>query len=811
MLQDIRFALRMLAKHRWFSAAVIATLAVGIGINSTVFALVNAVLFKPVPVHGGDRIVTVNHQRIDEPEARRGISWPDFLAIRDETRSFEALEAFEGDQGVLSETGIPPERYEMGRVSAGLFEMIRQPVALGRSFTPADGAAGAPPVVILSHRIWQQRYGGSLDVLDRAIRVNGTPATIIGVMPEGFHFPNRESLWMPLQPTPAREDRTNRSLLLFGLLRPGVSVDAANADLDVIGNRLATAFPESNQNLSPDARTFHDTYNGGPIKVIFLLMLGAVGFVLLIACANVANMMLARSITRGREIAVRAALGASRFQLIRQLLIESVLLASIGGLLGFAFSGLGLHLFDTATTDVGRPYWIQFEVDWTTTAYLAALCIGSGVIFGLVPALRASRVYLATAAKEGSPGAGRSRSLFAATLVVLQFALTVVLLAGAGAMIRSLFASQALNAFVQPESLFTARLQLPDHEGDAYHEADARRAFFDRLLPELRTLPGVTGVAAANRFPGMGAGERGLEFEGRPLADPKQPPQGGLIVASPGYLAAIDLPLLTGRDFDERDGETGREAALVSRAFADRYWPEQDPIGQRFRFHNPEAAADAEPEPWITVVGITANMTQNPAEANPAPFFILPYRQQPWAWVGIVLRTRGDAAALATPVRSVVQRLDAELPVYEAGTLALDLERQRWFLKVFGSVFSIFAASGLLMAAVGIYGVIAHQTARRTREIGIRLALGATARHIARLVLTRGITQLAIGLVIGLAGAFAATQVLANIGVLIGISSRDPLLFGGIVAVLLAVGLTACWLPARRATKVAPTEALRTE
>ncbi len=808
MLSDLRFAFRMLLKHRWFSAAIVATLALGIGINATVFTLVNAVLYKPVPVYGGDRIVTVFHQKLDDPTSQRGIAWPAFREFQAQNQSFDALEAIDTGQGVISETSIPPERMSLATVSTGLFDMIRQPPLLGRTFNPADGLAGAEPVVLISEELWQTRYAGAADVLDRAVMINGQPATIIGVMPAGFKFPNNEDLWMALRPTAAIDNWEHRSLALYGLVKPTSSVATANTDLGVIAARLATEHPDTNENLGIIVRTFHETYNGGPIKVIFLMMLGAVAFVLLIACANVANMMLARAITRGREIAVRAALGASRHQLIRQLLIESVLLSTLGGLLGFTFTGIGLNLFDQATTDVGRPYWIQFEMDWVAVAYFAAITIGSGIIFGLLPALRSSRVDLSTAMKDGTPGAGSGRNRLSGALVILQFALTVVLLAGAGAMIRSLFVARELNAFVRPDSLFTARLQLPEGDGEAYHDADARRQFFDQLLPQLRALPGVTHVAATNAFPGMDSHHRTIELEGRPITDPEEALRANLVVASPDYLAAIDLPLLRGRAFNDIDGETGREAAIITQDFAQRYWPDADPVGQRFRFVEP---TDDTPQPWMTVVGVSANIDQNPTQVDPPPVFFIPYRQQPWGWIGLIARTRNDPAALALPVRSAVQALDPSLPMFDVRPLSAGIDHSIWHLKVFGTVFSVFAASGLLMAAVGIYGVIAHQTARRTREIGIRMALGATTRNIARLVLGRGLGQLAIGLAIGLAGAFGATHVLSSAGMLIGTGTDDPILFGSIIGLLIAVGLSACWIPARRATRVAPTEALRIE
>lgn len=807
MLQDLRFALRMIATRRWFSAAVIVTLALGIGINTTVFTLVNAVLFKPVPIPGGERIVTVSHQNPANPRDRSGISHPDYLEYRAQNRTFEGLEALRYGQVVISELGIPPERFQMARVTTGLFELFRTPPVQGRGLTADDGRAGAEPVILLGHRIWQLRYGGSPDVVGRVVRANGQPATIIGIMPEGFRFPSNEDAWMPLVPDEELAKRTSRGLTLFGLLRPGVTVAEAGADLAVVSGRLAAEHPDTNKDLRALVRTFHDTYNGEQIRTVFLTMLGAVGCVLLIACANAANMMLNRALARSRELSVRAALGATRGQLVRQLLVESVLLSSLGGLLGLGLSALGVHAFDLATQDVGKPYWIQFVMDWRAFGYFAVISVASGIVFGLVPALRASRIDLNTAMKDGTAGAGTHRGgRLMAALVVFQFALTVVLLAGAGMMIRSFFAVQALNPFVPAQHLFTARIQLAEATGEHYADPAVRRRFYDDLLPRLAALPGVIQVAAASHLPGLGAARRDIEIEGVPVEDPKQRPRASLIVQTPGYLGAIGQPVLLGRDFEPTDGDKGREAAIVTRSFAARHWPDQSAVGRRFRF-----VQNDQPGEWMTVVGVCADIVQSTQDSDAPPVIYISYRQEAWGWMGLVLRTAGDPGVLSGPVREAVQAIDQDLPLFEVRTLTEALDRNRWFLVVFGTLFLSFALTGLMMASVGIYAVVAQATVRRTREIGIRMALGAPAAAIARLVLARGLTQLGLGLALGLAGAFGATALLVRGGLAVQVPAHDPAVFAAIVVLLSGIGLAACWVPARRAARIAPTEALRTE
>lgn len=807
MINDLRFALRMIAHHRWFSAAVVATLAIGIGINTTVFTLVNAVLFKPVPIPGGERLVTVINHNLTKPKDRFGLSLAEFRDYQTQSRSFERLEAGSSTQVVISEPDNPPERYNALRVTTGFFEMLKTPPVLGRGFSPADGKPGAPAVVLIGHSLWQKRYGGANDVIGRSTRVNGSPATIIGVMPAGFKFPSNEEAWMPLVPNEDWEKRSNRWLMFFGLLKPGVTTAEANQDVAVISGRLTAEFPDTNKDIAALVRTFHETYNGGEIRMVFLLMLGAVAFVLLIACANVANMMLGRAITRAREIAVRAAMGATRWQLVRQLLVESVLLSSLGGLLGFGITLAGVHAFDRAVQDVGKPYWVQFDLNYVVFAYFAAISVLSGIVFGLVPALRASRVDLNSTLKDGTPSGGSARGgRLAGALVVFQFALTVVLLAGAGMMMRGFFVAQAINPFVPAESLFTARVQLPEGKGERYEASDARQQFYEKLLPKLAALPGVTQAAAASSLPGLGANTRDIEIEGRPNPNPKQPPRASFIVQTTGYLPAIGLPLFTGRGFEETDGTAGKEAAVITRSFAAKYWPDESPVGRRFRFIENE-----KPGPWMTVIGVSADIVQNLQDRDAPPLVFISYRQEPWGWMGLLVKTASNPATLAGPVRAAVQSVDPDLPLFDVRTLPAALDRQRWFLAVFGTLFLAFALSGLLMASVGIYAVIAQATARRTREIGIRMALGATAARIVQLVLSRGLIQLGLGLALGLGGAFAATQIMAKSRILIGVSPHDPIIFVSIVGLLVGIGLFACWIPARRAAALHPVAALRDE
>jgi putative ABC transport system permease protein len=569
MLNDLRFALRMIASRRWFSAAVVVTLAMGIGLNTMVFTLVNAALFKPVPVPGGDRLMAIRGRNSEDPERGMGVSYPDFREFRKQATTLEGLEAANGAMGILSEQGNPPRNYSMNLVSSGIFAMLHIQAVLGRAFVASDDQPGAPPVLLLGYGIWNDRYGRSPDVIGRSVRVNSKPATIVGVMPAGLKFPNNEDMWMPLVPDSDFEDRSHHWLQVFAVRKPGVAIGQVSADLSRIAARISADHSQENKNIGVQVQTFHERYNGGPIKMVFLLMLASVGFVLLIACANVANMMLGRALGRQREINIRIAMGASRLQIVRQLLSESLLLSTLGGSLGFVLSLQGIHWFDLSTSDVGKPYWIQFTMDFAVFGYFAAICILSGILFGLFPALRASRVDLNSGLKEGSRSMGsKTGGLLSSALVVFQFGLTLMLLTGAGMFAKSFLESESLNPNVPADRLLTARVTLPKAR---YETPDVRLRFFDKLLPNIASLPGVSNALLVSDGPGLGAPSRHIEIEHTALPDAARGPSASLIVQTPGFFSAINLPLLIGRDFDANDGAPGKEATVVTKSFAARF------------------------------------------------------------------------------------------------------------------------------------------------------------------------------------------------------------------------------------------------
>jgi predicted permease len=814
MLHDLRYSLRMMRLHPWFSAALVAALALGIGANTAVFTLVNVVLFKPLPFAGGERIVAIFHRNAAQSQDRVPIAYSDYLEYREQATTFESLEASMNANVTLSDEGNPPEPYGMSRVTPGFFDMLGVQSVVGRRFEPADTTAGAAPVVLISHNVWRDRYGRSPDVVGRSVRAGSELATIIGVMPEGFGFPSAQQVWMPLVETAELRDRAQRRLMLIGKRAEGVSIEEARADLDVIAQRLVAEHPD-NEGLGATAvMTFHELQNGGPIRVVFILMQGAVGFVLLIACANVANMMLSRALGRTREMSVRAAMGASRWRMVRQLLVEAMLLSVLGGAIGLIVAAIAVRAFDAAVANVGKPSWILFEMNYLVFVYLAAAVLVSAVLFGLVPGLQASRVDLNAALKEGSRDSGSKRGSFlSGALVAVQFMFAVVLLAGAGLFVRGLLEQRDSMAGLPAADVLRAGIQLPP---DRYPDDASRFQFYDQLLKSLEGTPGLRQAAIVSNPPATGGATVAYQLEGEAEVEAGARPSALRVAMSPGYLGLLDVPILTGRDFDDRDGFGGQDSIIVTSDFASRVWPGQAALGKRLRLYPEQGppnagGAAAEPPPpgrWLTVVGISGDLQQRPNELRPAPVFFIPYAPGGYGAMTVVLRSAGNPpSALTTPLRAAMRQIDPDRALANVMTLEEGQYRDGWYLRVFGSMFLIFALGALLLASIGIYAVVAQASVRRTQEIGVRMAMGATPPSIQRLVIARGLKQLAVGAVLGLAIALAVTRLMGQL--LYGVSPTDPVVFSAVVAIITFVGFMACWLPARRAAALDALKALR--
>ena len=804
--QDVRFAGRLLLKDYWFTLVAAITLALGIGVNTTVFSLVNAVLIRGLPFERPDEIVYIGTQDTTQNDDDGSVAtWQELQDWRAKSHTFSGLGAFRPQQFNVSDPEHAAERVSGALVSANAFSLLEMQPFLGRDFTATEDASGAAPVAILGYSVWKNRYGSDRGVIGKSLKLNDVAYTIIGVMPEGMRFPFNADLWRPLTPPPAQDAPRSRNVNVFGRLARGVTWSQAETDMRAVSQQLQKAYPDTNKNIEARLMTFNRRFNGGPIRLVFLSLLGAVGFVLLIACANVANLLLARSAYRAREIALRTALGATRLRIVRQLLLESVLLACIGGVIGLALTTVGTRLFAAAVENVGKPYWIVFDIDWSVLGYFAAICLATGIVFGLAPALQVSKTNLNDLMKEGGRGqAGGTRARWlTSTLVVFELALTLALLTGAGLMGRSFLKLYSLNLGIESEHLLTLRTQLIDTK---YPKPEQRQAFFEAVQARVRAVPGVAAVALATSLPTGGAGESKFEIEGRPVVDAATRPRVSTVDVSPRYFETVGVVLQRGREFQPADGAVGQEVAVVNQRLAAQFLTGEDPIGKRIRtFSGPK---DETPGPWFTIVGISPTIRQGDLRAlESAAVMYRPYRVSSPNGIALIMRTTPNPSTVIAAVRDAIKSVDPDQPVFAVQTLDEFLAQARWPYRVFGSVFMILAVLGLLLSAVGIYAIMAYSVTQRTQEIGVRLALGAQANQITWLVLRAGIVQLVIGIGLGLGAAIGVSRLLRTL--VAQIPASDPVTFILITSLLIVVTIAACIIPARRATRLDPLAALR--
>jgi len=813
IVQDLTFAARTLRKNPGFTAVAVAILALGIGVNTTVFTVANAMLFEGFPrVDPDNRILYI--------DSRKGtaccVSFPDFEDWRAQAKSFEGM-ALVSNGGLrirLRDGSGLPETYDATQLSANAFRVLDHRPILGRDFADFDEAPDAEPVTILSYGLWERRYGKDPSIVGRIVRINDTPRTVIGVMARGFDFPHhRVDLWMPMKPPPdLRQQRQARVFwFAFGRVATGVTIKSARAEMDAIGKRLSSAYPLSNQDIVPVVKNFTEFFVGPDATAIYGSMWGAVGFVLLIACANLANLLLGRAVVRSREMSVRIALGAGRWRIIRQLLVESVMLSAVGGVLGWLITAWSVRIYELVASPPSSYNQWSYAMDYRVFAYLVGISIGTGLLFGLAPTRRLSKLDVNATLKDGGRGAagGRRGRHVSGLLVVGEMALAVVLLAGAGVMIRSFLNVYTADLGVQTTNIITASVTLLP---DRYPRADAPVDFFDRLTAHLEALPGVESVALANSLPGLHTSDFAYELAGAPTVDQRRRPTVSTMVISPGYFRTVEAQMLSGRAFEDVDTPAGDPVAIVNERFATRMWPGEDPLGKRFRLFE-----GTTPDSWRTVVGIAPNIVQKDLNGQTVDAVVyVPFRQKPGRRMNIIGRTQIPAAGLVTAFRREIQAIDADLVIGSGlgsiegpSVLTNSLAFDHWSNAINAALFLIFAATALLLATVGLYAVVAHGVSRRTQEIGIRTAMGATARDIFMLVFKQGMLPVNIGLTIGIPAAFAVTPLLKS--QLVKVSPNDPITIVAASATLVVSAMLGCLIPAARAMRVDPVVALRHE
>jgi putative ABC transport system permease protein len=807
----LRFAVRQLAKSPAFTAIAVLTLALGIGSAAVVFTALNALLLRPLPlIQDQDRMLWLNQSLPAKDVETTQIALADFLAWRSRSQTLSALWIYENRTAIITGRSEPRRQLGVG-ISAGAFQAMGVQPIRGRNFLPEEDEFGGPPAAILSHELWKNEFGGADDVLGQSIKLNGVDTTIVGVMPAGWRYPERADLWMPLQPNPAELHRGHPRYAGHAMLKPGVTLDEARAEFATISAALAKEYPMTNEGLVAVLRPVREQAAEGT-ATLTLLLFGAVIFVFLIACANVANLLLARASVRTKEIAIRLALGASRRQIVGQLLVEAVLLSLLGGIGGLVFALWGVDLMLSAIP-IELPFWMRFELDPRVVAFVTGLSLLASMIFGLVPAWQASRPDLVEEIKEGGRGAaGGARSHEVRhTLVIVEIALALVLLVGAGLMMRSFLTLQHTPPGFDPRGVLTFRVGFPPAMTD---DKVVFRRFFAELMPRLGALPGVEAATAVSALPGVGSGGfSGIVIEGEP--EPSSMATANAVVhrvITPRYFDTLRIPLKAGRVFNAHDDETHPHVAVVDEQFVRKHFPQhaaqpQAVIGKRF--HSIGKSDDT--LDWVEIVGVVGVTRRFFDRDETAGCLYVPHAQSPANFMSVALRVTGDPASYLTAVRSEVLALNKDMPIYAEMPLQTAINRSDsvWRRSFFGTLFGAFAIVALLLATIGIYGVMAYSVAQRTQEIGVRMALGAQPGDVIRMVVRQGVRLVGTGLVLGFIAAFFMAQLLA--GNLYGISPRDPPTFAAVPLLLAAVALLACYIPSRRATHIDPIAALRAE
>ena len=810
--QDLRYGGRMLRKHPGFTFITVLTLALGIGVNTALFSVVNAVLLRPLPYAESERLVQVYEANEQKGLDRFTFSLANFVDHRDQQSSFEQMAAYQPWNANLTGAG-EPERVQVGLVTASFLPLLRVQPLLGRGFLTEEETPGKDDVVMLSYGLWQRRFGADPGILNKTVNLSGYVCTIVGVLPADFKFPDpfgsnplsdaapKVDLLAPLAYDPKNlGGRGSHFLQVLARLKPGIELGQAQTEQRAIAGRLEEQYPDHHKGWTVKVFPLQDEVVRN-VRPALLLLLAAVAFVLLIACANVSNLLLARAAARQKEMAVRLALGASRARLLRLLLTESLLLALAGGAVGLALAYLAMRAF-ISFSPANVPRTNEIHLDGMALLFTFGITLLTGVAFGLLPALQVSKPNVHTTLKEGGRQTGNvgSRPRTRRLLVIAEVALSLLLLIGAGLMIRTFISFLRVNPGFRTDNLLTMKLALPNKK---YPKPQLQIAFYQQVIDRVRALPGVQGVGAVSDLPLAEGGVFSFIIEGRASASTADDPVAVWRAINPDYFRTMNMRLRRGREFTEHDQPGALEVIVINETMAATFWPGEDPIGKRIQIY------DLEPMPWREIVGVVNDTKEAGLGAPTRPEVYVPFLQRPRAAMTLIAHTTAEPEQLAAPMRAAVQAVDPDQPVYRVSTMEQFFSAEVAVPRATMFLMGTLAVAALLLAAVGIYGVMAHAVTQQTHEIGIRTALGATQRDVLRLVVGQGMTLTLIGVVIGLVGAFALTRLMTSL--LFGVSATDPVTFTVIALLLTGVALFACYIPARRATKVDPLTALRYE
>ena len=805
MLSDLRLTLRTLAKSPAFAVLAILTLGLGIGVNTAMFSIVNGIALRGLPIPEQHRVACVVTQKSDDPTDRSGLSWAEFGEYRAQQQACAELGAYTDNTATISGSGGDPERVDGTGFTAATPVILHAPIEFGRWFTAEDDRPGAAPTVVLSHQLWQNRFKSDPAVIGAQLKINGTWSTVVGVAPAEFRFPQQAALFYPLRDLHRADKRDDRSLLVLGRLKPGASLGSAQAELTAAARRFAAEHAAETKGVTFQLQKIRDAFVDPETRLLLGVMLAAVCFVLLIACANVANLLLARAALREKEIAVRSALGAARGRIVCLLLTETLVLTLGGMVLGLGLAQVGVVLFRNNIVDLHPPYWMTFSLDGPALLYTVGLTLVTCVLAGLYPALRASRTDLNTALKDSGRGStGFSLGRFSRLMVIGEVALSCLLLVLSGLMVRTVVKMQTASLGFETAGIFHGRVALLDEESKGIAQ---RRAFFQQLEQRLRARPEIASFGLVDSQPTF-SGNEPVVIDGRaPDPEGARGPVASVKAVSVGYLPTLGITLLQGRHLADADTTDAPAVAVISTSFAEKYWPGRSPLGQRFRRG---AGKPGEKMDWLTIVGVARQTMQGRFNNDVTPQAYVPYLQadQDLDRMSVFAKARGGDPALLAPVlRGAVRAVRDDLPIYFAQTMQQMLDEAAASKKLIAWIFGVFGAVALGLAAIGLYGVMSYSVSQRSQEIGVRVALGATPRDVLGLIFRQGGWQRGLGLALGLGLAFFAGGLLSS--ELYGVNPHDSVTFGGTLLALGLAGLFAMLVPALRALRVNPVVALR--